>query len=33
VVWRYTNPAGESTMMPVQLLTPDAQLLPGALIR
>jgi hypothetical protein len=33
VVWRYANPAGESTMMPVQLLSPGSQLLPGPLLR
>ncbi len=32
-VWRYVNPTGESTMMPVQRLTPDARALPGPLLR
>lgn len=33
IVWRYSDPTGESTMMPVQMLTPKGQPLPGPLLR
>jgi hypothetical protein len=33
LVWRYSNPAADSTMMAVQLLSPEGQLSPGIMLR
>ncbi|MEI7731043.1 MAG: hypothetical protein WCO56_15815 [Verrucomicrobiota bacterium] len=33
IIWRYTNPKGDGTMMAVELLTPDGKALPGAILR
>jgi hypothetical protein len=32
-VWRYSNPGGDGTMMPVEMLTPEGQALPGPCLR
>ena len=33
ILWSYSNPQGDGTMMPVELLTPDGQALPGECLR
>jgi hypothetical protein len=32
-VWRYSNPGGDGTMMPVDMLSPEGQALPGPCLR